>query len=311
LTKSTPTVDNVNVAHAIDIEAVREFNRFYTTRMGLTRGRYLGTNHPLAEARVLYELGTGTTATAELKTRLGIDRGQLSRLLTRLEAQGLLEKHTDGRSQTVALTEHGRATYETLNARSAQEIGRILDGLADAPGAIEAMRALKAAIEPDETLLIRGPQPGDLGWLVERHGVLYAREYGWDESFERLVARIAADFDPRQDRAWIAEHNGRRAGAVLCVHEDKTTAKLRTLLVEPHARGLGLGTRLVEEVIRHARKRNYTTLTLWTNDVLHAARRIYERAGFTLEHEAPHHAFGHDLVEQTWSLTLTAWTETR
>src|SRR4051812_827480 len=140
------------------------------------------------------------------------------------------------------------------------------------------MRALKRAIEPEDTLLIRGLEPGDLGWLVERHGVLYAREYGWDDSFERLVASIAADFDPQQDRAWIAETNGKRAGAVLCVHHDDDTAKLRTLLVEPQARGLGLGTRLVNEVIKHARNKRYKTLTLWTNDVLHAARRIYENA---------------------------------
>jgi ribosomal protein S18 acetylase RimI-like enzyme len=159
-------------------------------------------------------------------------------------------------------------------------------------------------------ITIRGRQPGDLGWLVERHGVLYAREYGWDESFERLVAGIVAQFDPTTDRAWIAEVNQQRAGAVLCVHDTPQSAKLRTLLVEPHARGLGLGNKLVDEVIRHARARGYTTLDLWTNDVLHAARHIYERAGFTLQSEAPHHAFGHDLTEQTWSLTLKPWTET-
>ena len=158
-------------------------------------------------------------------------------------------------------------------------------------------------------MTIRGLQPGDLGWLVERHGVLYAREYGWDQSFERLVARIVADFNPETDRAWIAE-TGERVGAVLCVHQDDRTAKLRTLLVEPQARGLGVGTTLVQEVIRHAKQRGYETLTLWTNDVLHAARRIYEREGFTLQDEQPNPAFGHDLVEQTWSLTLSAWTET-
>src|SRR5262249_50295775 len=150
----------------------------------------------------------------------------------------------------------------------------------------------------------RGLEPGDLGWLVERHAVLYAREYGWDSSFERLVARIAADFDPRHDRAWIAERNQTRLGAVLCVHQDDENAKLRTLLVEPGARNLGLGTTLVDEVIKHARNRGYSTLTLWTNDILSAARRIYERAGFTLVHEGPNPAFGHDLTEQTWSLNL-------
>jgi GNAT superfamily N-acetyltransferase len=173
------------------------------------------------------------------------------------------------------------------------------------------MRRLRAAIEPARDTIIRGPRPGDLGWLVERHGALYAREYGWSSEFECLVAQIAADFDPANDRAWIAEVDGERAGAVLCVHDTPEMAMLRTLVVEPRARGLGLGTRLVEEVVAHASQRGYRTLTLWTNDILHAARRIYERAGFTLEHEAPHHAFGHDLTEQTWSLTLHPWTETR
>ena len=169
---------------------------------------------------------------------------------------------------------------------------------------------LQRAIEGEQRVTIRGLEAGDLGWLVERHGVLYSSEHGWDQSFERLVAQIAADFDPERDRAWIAELDGERAGAVLCVHDTPTTAKLRTLLVEPRARGLGLGTKLVSEVISYARRRGYRTLNLWTNDVLHEARRIYERAGFTLQHEAPHRAFGHDLVEQTWSLTLQPWTET-
>jgi GNAT superfamily N-acetyltransferase len=174
------------------------------------------------------------------------------------------------------------------------------------------MARLRAAIEGGarRVVTLRGPRPGDLGWLVQRHGELYAREYGWDTSFERLVAGIAAAFDPATDRAWIADVDGERAGMVLCVHGDDATAKLRTLLVEPTARGLGVGTALVDEVIQHARQRGYRTLTLWTNDVLHAARRIYERAGFTLQAEAPHHAFGRDLTEQTWSLTLQPWTET-
>jgi GNAT superfamily N-acetyltransferase len=153
-------------------------------------------------------------------------------------------------------------------------------------------------------VLLRGLQPGDLGWIVERHGVLYAREYGWDASFETLVAGIMGEFDPARDAAWIAEVGGRRAGCALCVRKDERTARLRTLLVEPEARGRGRGARLVDECVRHARGQGCAELVLWTNDVLVAARRIYERAGFVLTHEAPHHAFGHDLVEQTWSLTL-------
>jgi DNA-binding MarR family transcriptional regulator/N-acetylglutamate synthase-like GNAT family acetyltransferase len=294
-----------------DVETVRAFNRFYTRRMGLTRDGYA--SRPLAEARVIYELGHAVTEVSELRRSLDIDAGQLSRVLGRLEREHLIEREAmpgDARRQRVRLTERGAATWHALDEESAREIGATLERLPDAHAAIEAMHALQKAIEPDDTLLIRDLQPGDLGWLVERHGVLYAREYGWDDSFERLVAGIAAAFDPRTDRAWIAEHNGRRAGAVLCVHETEDVAKLRTLLVEPGARGLGLGTRLVREVIRHAKRRGYRTLTLWTNDVLHAARHIYEREGFTLEHEAPHRAFGHDLTEQIWSLTLQGWTET-
>jgi DNA-binding MarR family transcriptional regulator/GNAT superfamily N-acetyltransferase len=301
------------MAETEDVEAVRAFNRFYTRTMGLTRDGYA--TRPLAEARVIYELGTHSAReVGDLRRDLDIDAGQLSRLLARLEAGGEVERAPspqDARRRVVRLTERGQATWRDLDAESAAQIGAILDALPDAHAAIAALRSLRQVIEPEQTLVIRGLEPGDLGWLVERHGVLYAREYGWDESFERLVAQIAATFDPSTDKAWIAEHGGRRAGAVLCVHEDETTAKLRTLLVEPSARGLGLGTRLVRTVIKHARDRGYYTLTLWTNDVLHAARRIYEREGFTLEREAPHRAFGHDLTEQTWSLNLRAWTETR
>ncbi len=278
---------------------------------GSPAARYLGTNHPLAEARVLFELGAGRNETRELRTALDIDAGQLSRLLTKLERDGLLQREREGRTQRVKLTRAGIDAFETLNERSSAEIGQILDALPDARPALDAMAAMRRTFAPENRVHIRGPEPGDLGWLVARHGVLYAREYGWDESFERMVAQIAADFDPATDRAWIAEVDGQRAGAVLCVHHDDTTAKLRTLLVEPSARGLGLGTRLVTEVITHAAQRGYTTLTLWTNDVLHSARHIYERLGFQLQSESPHHAFGHDLTEQTWSLTLHPWTETR
>jgi DNA-binding MarR family transcriptional regulator/GNAT superfamily N-acetyltransferase len=303
------------MADPAQIAALRDFNRFYTSRLGMTRHGLHSTTHPLAEARVLYELGAnGTQETSALKEALAIDAGQLSRLVKRLEEQALLERApspTDARRQQVRLTAQGEAAFARLDEGSREEVAALLDGLPDPDAALRAMRRLRGAIEPTRDVVIRDLEIGDLGWLVERHGVLYAREYGWDASFERLVARIAADFDPTTDRAWVAEVNGERAGAVLCVHESPETAKLRTLLVEPAARGLGLGTTLVDAVIEHARRRGYRTLTLWTNDVLHAARRIYERAGYTLQHEAPHHAFGHDLTEQTWSLTLHPWTETR
>jgi DNA-binding MarR family transcriptional regulator/GNAT superfamily N-acetyltransferase len=299
------------MATAEQIEQVRDFNRFYTRRLGLTRNGYA--NRSLAEARVIYELGANdVTEVQDLRLRLDIDAGQLSRVLARLE--GLVARRAsprDGRRQCVELTDAGRRTFAEIDAESAAEIARTLDGFKDADDVVARMSQLRRAIEPDDTVLIRGLEPGDLGWLVQRHGVLYAREYRWDGSFERLVAQIAADYDPEHDRAFIAEHNGERAGMVLCVHESADTAKLRTLLVEPRARGRGLGTRLVQEVIKHAKRRGYATLTLWTNDVLHAARRIYEREGFELRRQSAHHAFGHDLTEQTWSLNLNAWTETR
>jgi len=188
------------------------------------------------------------------------------------------------------------------------QVGALLDELDDTrqDELIAALAGVREALDPPSvrTLTMRGLQPGDLGWIVSRHGELYTREYGWDASFEVLVASIMGAYDPSRDAAWIAEVDGRRAGCVLCVHHDERTAKLRTLLVEPDVRGLGVGRRLVDEVVRHARARGYAELTLWTNDILSAARRIYERAGFTLDGEAPHRAFGHDLVEQTWSLTL-------
>ncbi|MDA0166462.1 helix-turn-helix domain-containing GNAT family N-acetyltransferase [Solirubrobacter ginsenosidimutans] len=298
------------------IAALRDFNRFYTTRLGMTRHGLHKTDHPLAEARVLYELGAhGVLETSALKDALAIDAGQLSRLVKRLQEQGLIHRTAspaDARRQQVELTGEGEAAFARLDQGSREEVGALLDALPDPEGALAAIQKLREAIEPTPTrdVRLRDLRIGDLGWLVERHGVLYATEYGWDGSFERMVAGIAAAFDPEHDRAWVAEVDGQRAGAVLCVHDTPANAKLRTLLVEPHARGLGLGTRLVNAVIEHARRQRYRTVTLWTNDILHAARHIYERAGFTLHSEAPHHAFGHDLTEQTWSLTLQPWTET-
>lgn len=298
---------------AADIEAVRDFNRFYSSRLGMTRYGLHKTGHQLAEARVLYELGAGVTAAAAIRERLGMDSGQLSRLLARFEADGLIVRtpsDDDGRRLKIELTAAGREAYELLDRRAREEVADLLGQVPDPEGVIATMHELRRRLEGRRQVTLRGPRPGDFGWLVERHGVLYAREYGWDASFERFVAKIAGEFDPEQDRAWIAELDGVRAGAVLCVHEDDRTARLRTLLVEPYARGIGVGGRLVDAVIEHARRRGYERLTLWTNDVLADARRLYERKGFQLEHEAPHRAFGHDLVEQTWSLSLQPWTET-
>jgi DNA-binding MarR family transcriptional regulator/GNAT superfamily N-acetyltransferase len=287
------------------IEAVRAFNRFYTAKLGLTRGTYA---RPLPEVRVMYELAHGIEEVAELKQALEIDPGQLSRVLTKLEDQGLITKTPsalDARRQRVRLTDAGTARFAEMDRASADAVEAVLDGLGDAAAVVTAMAQLKTAIEPEGTLTLREFEPGDLGWMVQRHGVLYAREYGWDQSFERLVARIASDFDPTTDRGWVAEIDNDRVGAIMCVRVDESTAKLRTLLVEPKARGKGVGKALVDQVIRHARTSGYTTLTLWTQSHLHAAIRIYESRGFQLREEWPEPAFGKDdLVSQTWSLTL-------
>jgi DNA-binding MarR family transcriptional regulator/predicted N-acetyltransferase YhbS len=296
------------MAAAEHIDALRSFNRFYTRRLGLVRGGLVKTPHPLAEARVLYELGhNGATETSDLRSALDVDAGQLSRLLARLESEGLLARESspgDARRRRVKLTEAGSQAFATLDHRTVEQIGELLDGLPDQERLIAALQDVRDALEPRGEVVLRDIQPGDLGWMVERHGVLYAREYGWDQSFELLVARIMGAFRPGTDRGWIATLDGRRAGCVLYVHESGKTAKLRTLLVEPEARGHGLGARLVDAVITHARTAGHEELVLWTNDILGAARRIYERAGFTKTSEAPHRAFGHDLVEQTWSLRL-------
>ncbi len=298
------------MAGADRIDALRSFNRFYTRRLGLVRGGLVKTPHPLAEARVLYELGNhGAMETSELRDVLDVDAGQLSRLLARLESEGLLARAPspgDARRRRVELTAEGERAFTTLDRRTIAQIGELLDQLPEPHQnrLIAALEEIRGALEPRGEIALRGLEPGDLGWMVERHGVLYSREYGWDESFELLVAQIMGAFRPGTDRGWIATLDGRRAGGVLCVHETDATAKLRTLLVEPEARGHGIGGRLVDAVIEHARRQGHEELVLWTNDILTAARRIYQRAGFVLTSEAPHHAFGHDLVEQTWARRL-------
>ena len=306
----TDTVDRV--------AAVRAFNRFYTGRIGVLGEGFLRTPHSLTEARVLYELGRrDVVEVAELRRDLEIDAGYLSRLLSRLEDQALVTRERskeDGRRQRVRLTEAGGAAFAELDGRSAAEVGELLDALGE-----ERQRRLVAAMQviaglldddprADAAVVLRAPHPGDYGWIVQRHGAQYAEEYGWDETFEALVARIVADYaehhDPRREAAWIAEVDGEPVGCVLCVRKDDATAQLRLLLVDPRARGRGIGGRLIEECLRFARRTGYEQIVLWTNDVLHAARRLYERAGFELVDSGEHHAFGHDLVEQTWSLGL-------
>ena len=300
------------------IEAVRHFNRWYTQRVGALRGDLLATPYPLPQARVLFELAhrDGVTA-AHLAADLGLDRSYLSRLLGGLEKQGLVLRardKADGRRQSLALTAAGRRAFRDLDQRSRDEVRGILAPLAPEAetrllGAMHAIeRVLGDGATAGEPFTLRGHEPGDLGWVVSRHGALYAREYGWDLTFEAMVAEIAAkflkEFDPARERAWIAERDGVRVGCVFVVAQSATVAKLRMLLVEPDARGLGLGRRLVDECIRFARSVGYRELVLWTNDILHAARKLYVDAGFTLVGEQRHTSFGHALVGQTWSLKL-------
>jgi DNA-binding MarR family transcriptional regulator/GNAT superfamily N-acetyltransferase len=302
------------------VERVREFNRGWTEVLGLLDQGLLATEHSLAEARVLFELARRPSwERLALRDRLGMDASFLTRVLRRLESQGLVAataSPADGRARQLALTGSGRAAAEVLDARSAAQIGELLAPLtAEQRGTLaESMTVLAAltrpasAPAPARRPVLRGLRPGDLGWVVARHGALYQDEYGWDGDFEALVARIVADYHdnraPGRENAWIAELDGARAGCVFCCAQDADTAKLRLLLVEPWARGERLGTRLVDECVTFARKAGYRRMTLWTNDVLSAARRVYRAAGFRLTAEHPHHSFGHDLTGQTWDLDL-------
>ena len=297
---------------------VRHINRFWTRQIGVLREEYLESPFSLTEVRVLYELAHGEETTAsELGEELGLDAGYLSRILRGFEKHGLIHRRpseADGRRRLLRLTDRGREAFAPLDARSRSEIGAMLGGMSITGqerlvGAMRTIeRLLSARPEPVVPYLLRPHQPGDMGWVVHRHGVLYAREYGWDERFEALVAEIVAKFiqqyDPSVERCWIAERDGEIVGCVFLVRASQEIAKLRLLLVEPEARGLGIGSRLVEECIRFARQAGYLKITLWTNDVLNSARRIYEGMGFRLVHEKPHHSFGHDLVGQTWELML-------
>ena len=298
---------------AARVGAVRAFNRFYTNVLGLLREGLLETPYSLTEARVIFELAQRDQVdAADLRRSLQIDPGYLSRLLGRFESDGLVSRKrspSDGRRQVVRLTRHGRAVFETLDSRSAAEVGKLLAGLGEDEQRrlLEGMTAVRQVLEGAphrEPVVLRPPQPGDYGWVVQRHGAIYAEEYGWDESFEALVARIVADFvdrrNSRRESAWIAEVDGERAGCIFCVEKEQKVAQLRLLLVEPRFRGSGIGSRLVRECMRFAKRSGYEQMMLWTNDVLVDARRIYERAGFNLVEEERHHSFGHELVGQNW-----------
>ena len=300
------------------VAAVRRFNRFYTRQIGILREGLLDSTFSLTEVRVLYELSDRDKLTAaELGKDLGLDRGYLSRTLQSFEQRGLVKKtrsQTDRRHVFLTLTGKGRKVFAPLNARAQREVQEMLGDLPtnEQQDLIQAMHTIEHLLsgkpEPRVPYILRSHQPGDMGWIVHRHGVLYSEEYGWDEDFEALVAQIVADFiknfDPKRERCWIAERDREIVGSVFLVKKSKTVAQLRLLLVEPKARGLGIGKRLVEECIRFARQKDYRKITLWTNSVLHAARHIYEEAGFVLVEEEPHDSYGHNLVGQNWELVL-------
>ena len=299
------------------VAGVRSFNRHWTVVLGLLDDGLLETDHPLPEARILFELSRRDVwERGELRAELGIDESFLTRLLQRLERKGLVTPEAsplDGRRRRIRLTADGRAEAELLDRRAATQVEELLAPLDPSQRlsmvrAMHTIQRITTARPAAATRALRGVEPGDLGWVVERHGIVYADEFGWDGDFEGLVARIVGDYQaehrPGRDDAWIAELDGMPAGFVMCRERDADTAQLRLLLVEPWARGAGLGRLLVDRCIEFASTAGYRSIMLWTNDVLVAARRIYEAAGFELVESEPHHSFGHDLVGQTWSLLL-------
>jgi len=301
------------------IAATRRFNRFYTARMRLLDRSHLESAYSLTEVRLLYELRHRDKPTArDLAATMRIDAGQLSRLLDRMRERGLVRASvgTDRRARPLELTAKGRRAFDPLETRANAHVAEALASVApsDRASLIDCLAGVQVLLSPpgdraaSATVGVRAPRPGDLGWVVERHGSVYAQEYGWDASFECLVAGIIGDFRGHlpgaRERAWIATVDGRRAGCVFLMRKTDTVAKLRLLLVEPWARGLGLGGRLVRSCIDGATELGYRHMTLWTNSVLDAARRIYEREEFALVDESPHTSFGAELIGQTWERDL-------
>ena len=300
-------------------ETIRRFTRFYTRHIGLLEESLLRSPFSLPEGRIVWEVARrGTTTATDLGEDLGLDPGYLSRLLRGLHRKGFLARKAspeDGRRVLLSLTASGREAFADIDGASRDEIGSLLARLTDDEqarlvAALETAQTLLApdGAPPDPAYVLRPPRPGDLGWVVQRHGQLYAREYGFDWSFEALAAEIMSrfvrDFDPARERCWIAERNGENVGCVFVVRREDDVAQLRCLLVDPAARGLGLGRHLVQECIRFARDAGYKRIMLWTTDILHVARHIYEAEGFQLVDEEPHRSFGQDLVGQDWELSL-------
>ncbi len=304
-----------------DIQAIRHFNRFYTRTIGVLQKTLLDSSLSLAEARVLYELASrDAPAATDVRLALGLDAGYLSRIVRGFRRRGWVQRRpaaADARRQVLSLTRAGRAAFAALNARSDEQIGRLLAGVApaDRGALVQSMRNIESALAPEGTTaapyLLRTHRPGDVGWVVFRHGALYSAEWGYDERFEALVARIVADFvrdfAPERERCFIAERGGERVGSVFLVQQSRQVAKLRLLLVEPAARGLGIGRRLVDECVRFARQCRYRKIVLWTQSELKAARRIYRQAGFRIVSSERHRSWGRDdLVSESWELDLDA-----
>ena len=303
------------------VDAVRRFNRFYTQRIGVLEHHYQHSPFSLAQARVLFELiRHGETTASRIARDLGLDDGYLSRILRGFEKDGLIRRaasKTDGRQSLLKPTARGRQRYAALEAATRQQTGAMLEALPPAAQqrVVTAMATITATLAPPEdapAIALRAPQPGDFGWIVERHAVLYARDYGWTEPFEGLCAQIIADFanthDPKRERCWIAERDGEAAGSIFLVKDADSAsgdvARIRLLLVEPWARGAGIGERLVQECIAFARGAGYRRITLWTHSILTGARRIYRRAGFVLTASQPHQSWGKPVVGETWDLQL-------
>jgi DNA-binding MarR family transcriptional regulator/GNAT superfamily N-acetyltransferase len=300
------------------VSAIRAFNRFYTRKIGVLDGM-ASSPFSLAEARVLYELANCRQPTAtDIRKELGLDAGYMSRILRDFERRKFVTRErskTDERQRFLSLTSKGRSAFAPLDARSNRDVAAMLDDLSPTEreqlvDSVQTVRRLLGDIaEAKTSYLLRPHQPGDMGWIVHRQAILYADEYGWDGTYEALAAEIVAQFiknyDPKRERAWVAEKDGERVGAVFVAKGSDQTVRLRLLHVEQQARGLGIGKRLVEECIRFARQAGYQKMTLWTQSILHAARHIYKKAGFQVVHEEKHHSFGKDLTAETWELNLT------
>jgi DNA-binding MarR family transcriptional regulator/GNAT superfamily N-acetyltransferase len=314
-----PTAPFAPAAGTAHVKAVRRFNRFYTQRIGVL-DPYLGSEFSLTEVRVLYELAHRDQPTAtELGRDLSLDAGYLSRILRRFESKGWLARVpsvADARQSLLKLTEAGHAVFAPLQQQSRDEAAALMAALApgdqqkmvSAMSTVERLLAGPEAPAATRTVILRDPQPGDMGWVVQQHGEIYAREYGWNSEFEALVADIAGkylkNYQPDWEKCWIAEIDGERVGAVFVVRKSATVAQLRMLILTPAARGLGLGGRLTDECLAFARSKGYKKMVLWTNSLLEAARAIYAKRGFVLTKSEPHHSFGHDLVGETWELRL-------